>query len=196
MAIFSLALASSAIVSLTKTNPISEIEKLGGKITRTSPALVFDISRWFSNKGWHKSSSWVSRRFGRVVSIDIRSKAFTDEHLTYLKGSRYLTKLYLYNTQISDTGLVYLKDANKLRTLTVWSSQITDTGLVHIKDLEPLENLDLRNTQITDAGLVHLKDLKHLKTLSLGNSQLTDEGLAQLRNLPKLESDSHLVIRA
>jgi len=107
LAVFSLALAGFAIVSLTETSPISEIEieKLGGKITRQ---FVY---------------------FGAVTYVDLSDTDVTDEHLVHLKDLTRLELLWLSNTQITDAGLAHLKHLTQLTQLNLAQTQITDAVL-------------------------------------------------------------------
>lgn len=158
LVLFSVALASFSIVRLTKTNPISALEKLGAGITRSSG------------------------RSNSVVSVNLSGKYVTDDHLVHLNSFRRLIFLDLSNTQITDAGLVHIKGLTKLTHLYLRDTQITDAGLVHLKGLTQLESLDLRDTQVTDSSLVHLKDMTQLKTLNLRDTQVTNKARQEFRS--------------
>ncbi|MDA1273797.1 MAG: hypothetical protein O2960_07065 [Verrucomicrobia bacterium] len=150
--VFALALVGFLIVSLTKTDPVFEIETSGGSIDmknwQTSRKMV-----WLDKLVSSEVSRWISRKFqgrGAIVGMTLPAHT-TDEYLALLDDLPRLERLSLNN-----------------------ANRITDTGLRHLKDLDELWTLDLRGTQTTDAGLVHLAGLRNLRSLYLGDTQVTD----------------------
>ena len=78
LAIFSLAVAGLVIVSLPKTDPKSEIEKLGGVIALSSEhsavvSRLYKLGMWLNDKEWRRSAGWlvdISHSFSPAVSVD------------------------------------------------------------------------------------------------------------------------------
>ena len=144
---------------------ITEIEKLGGKVTvdKSSPAKP-------------------------VISVRLARTQVHDAQLEHLRGLTQLQSLDLWDTQITDAGLANLKGLSKLQSLELGSTQVRDAGLEHLRGLLQLESLDLRGDgQITDAGLVNLRGLSKLQSLKLSQTQVTDAGLEHLKGLTQLQ---------
>lgn len=160
-----LALASLTVMNSSISDPVSEIEKLGGKVKRHCEyEIIYNLVRWLDRNGWSKASKLLTRRFYPVVIVILDTDDVRDEHLVHLEG---LTMLY---------------------ALTLSDTHITDTGLVHLEGLTELIHLSLRGTQITDAGLVHLNNLSNLRDLNLRETQTTEEARQKLeRAIPGLD---------
>ena len=86
LGICALAVTTLVIVTLTNTNPISEIEKLGGE-------------------AWYPMRDWVPRRFNPVESVSLGGKEITDNHLVLLRTFKKLDYLGLEDTQVTDEGI-------------------------------------------------------------------------------------------
>ena len=121
-----------------------------------------------------------------------------------------LTRLDLFNTQITDVGLSEIRNLKNPHDCLAPKTGITDAGLKEFgwtqrtlqhfisgtqrsrtsasKSLVNLENMTtlfLFNTDITDDGLKQLKNLKRLSVLML-NENITDAGPKQLHGLVNL----------
>jgi hypothetical protein len=130
--------------------------------------------------GWCKIDS-----SGRLQTVSLKGRRFTDAVTEHLKGLTSLKELYLVKTQVGDEGLEHLKGLTALERLYLFKTQVSDAGLEHLKGLTNLERLYLGGTQVTDAGLEHLKELTGLRRLDLRFVQVTDGGVNQLgRALP------------
>lgn len=194
LTIFSLAVAGLVIVSLPKTDPKSEIEKLGGEIALSSEhsavvSRLYKLGMWLNDKEWRRSAGWlvdISHSFSPAVSVDLHGKGVTDEDLVHLKDLTKLTYLNLSDNPISGAGLDYLTGLTERLFLLLNETQVSDAGLEHLSGLNKLWALGLGGTQVTDSGLAHLDGLTHLKSLTLGNTRVTDAGLPQIKKLSRL----------
>jgi len=98
---------------------------------------------------------------------------FSSRHLKTLNGLdllKALTRIYLYNNQLTDVG--DLSGLTALTYLYLSNNQLTDVG--DLSGLTALTYLNLYNNQLTDIG--DLSGLTALTILSLYNNQLTDVG--------------------
>jgi hypothetical protein len=155
----------SAAENTPAEKAITEIEKLGGRITRDE------------------------KNPGRpVIALMISNAKFTDAELLLVKRLPQIQRLSLLGTQVTDAGLKHLKGFTQLQRLRLWDSKITDSGLADLTGLPQLQELTLGRVQIAGAGLVHLHGLTQLRRLSLEYcSKITGAGLEQLQGLPQLQ---------
>jgi len=96
-------------------------------------------------------ASWVQAQGGRVtkdaaahvVTIDLRSSWVTDSDLGALAQLRYLKKLDLSYTHITDLGMEQLKPLPGIVELNLcYAEHVTDEGLAHLKGWKKLEWLN------------------------------------------------------
>ena len=81
-----------------------------------------------------------------------------------------------------------MRDQKWITRVSLDDTRVTDSGLEHLKGLSGLQYLYLDNTQVTDVGLEHLKELTRLRLLHLNDTQVTDAGVNELRKaLPNCE---------
>lgn len=158
LVVFSLACAVLAIVGLTKTDPVSEIEKLGGRIRRVGQnEAIRNVVFWLDKQGWSTVSSLITHRFYPVWYVMLNLEGVSDEDLVHLEGFNKLYVLDLSNTRITDEGLDHLNGLTKIKHLSLRGTRITDAGLTHLKTMSQLIDLNLTNTQVTDEGREELK---------------------------------------
>lgn len=94
---------------------------------------------------------------GRIVSLNLRGTAVTDEGLANLEGLTGLQRLHLEKTKITDKGLLHLKGLTGLEYLNLYGTEVTDAGLEQLAGLKNLKKLYLWQTKVTDAGVEKLK---------------------------------------
>ena len=95
---------------LTDEEAVTEIEKLGGSVTR--------------------DERLPSRP---VISINLSGTRVTDAELIYVGGLTQLKKLDLHGTQVTDAGLEHLKKLTQLQMLFLHQTEVTDVGVEHSK---------------------------------------------------------------
>lgn len=125
-----------AIVSLTKTGPTSEIEKLGGRIHRSRPKLATRLD----DRGWGEIGNLVAfvfRSYSPVVQVGLGSKDVIDDHLVHLSGLTELEWLNLSNNPVTDEGLVHLKNLKHLKWIMLQGTQVTNEGREELKRAIP-----------------------------------------------------------
>ena len=124
------------------------------------------------------------------------AKGLGDAGIAHLAGLKYLTRLRIANSRMTDLGLARLKGLTGLEWLMLPGNHLTDDGLAHIEGLKNLRLLEVgggfflelggRGGDITDAGLVHLAGLTDLDFLDIRQSKVSDRGLEHLKGLPNL----------
>jgi len=119
----------------------------------------------------------------KVVSVNLEHHRLKDEDLECLEHLRYLERLYLAATPVSNQGLAHVAKCKRLKRLSLWKTRITDLGMEHLRGLEDLELLDIQETKVTEAALAHLKHLPRLKKL-IQTIELSDEGIELLARFP------------
>jgi hypothetical protein len=79
-----------------------------------------------------------------------------------------------------------IKQWKYLKRLDLRGTRISDGSLEIVSGLTGLEALDIAQTEVTDIGLENLITLVHLKELAVGRGRLSNAGLVALRMLPTL----------
>ena len=123
----------------------------------------------------------TSADLSKVTRLYLYETQITDEGLKDVAMLKNLTNLYLNNTQITDAGLKEVVKLQNLTLLVLAGTPITDAGLKDVAKLKNLTNLSLADTKITDACLKDVAKLKNLTNLSLSRTKITNEGAAELR---------------
>jgi hypothetical protein len=133
------------------------------------------------------AATFEEDRNGNPISIRMDGVELTEQHLAQISVFRSLNDLAPINTNLDDAGLQKLASLASLTRLGVWNTQITRDGLLHIRPLTNLWYLSVAgNKCITDEGLAHLFTLKKLSRLDLSWTDITDEGMSYLAELPSL----------
>lgn len=133
-----------------------------------------------------KLSEWGDKKYLKKLSL--RNTDVTDEGLKNLKSMESLEVLHLHRTDITGTGLKHLKNLENLRILYIHHTKVTDENLERINEIKNLEALRLSDTEISNDGLKHLKGLKNLRSLSLKNTNITDSGIEHLKGMKNLRT--------
>jgi hypothetical protein len=171
----------------TQRDAVRAIQRAGGSVDYEEP---------WSDNDRRERGLWTRRWIADNIGIDSLANVnrvwfygksrFTDAVLAEIGRLRWVQRLGLDETAVSDGALAHLEGLTNLSFLHLHSTKVGDAGLAHLAGLSDLAHLDLRETQVTDAGLAHLKGLIHLKFLFLGGTQVTDAGLAHLTTLTEL----------
>ena len=121
-----------------------------------------------------------------IVNLNLSRKNLTDEDAIAigegLKTNNTLTRLYLYNNNITDVQSIGegLKTNNTLTELYLSNNNIIDVQSIGeaLKTNNTLMHLDLDNNNITDVQSIGeaLKTNKTLEYLDLDNNEITDDG--------------------
>ena len=167
--LLTLAGTASAETGSKKTQLVTEITRLGGKVE-------YDVTRLDKP----------------IIKIDLHSTQVTDDDLALLNDARKdlkaLRYLDLRLTKIGDAGVAHLRNLDSLQTLNLFRTSLGDQGLARLKNLTQLQTLLIGGTKVTDAGLANLRNMQELKKLSLFQTQVTDAGVPHLKRLSKLET--------
>jgi hypothetical protein len=115
-----------------------------------------------------------------------KPRLLTEQQLREIADSRFLRRLELWNTNLTDAGMWYFSRLALLE-LNIGQTKVTDAGLVYLSPT--MQRLNLcgfpdGDSQITDDGIVEVAKLRHLTLLSLGWTQVTDYGLSLVSGLP------------
>ena len=137
----------------------------------------------------------LSSNYGKTISLDISalkySKYLTEIYLPNtqingnigdLKNLTALNKLYLSNTQIYG-NVGDLKNLTSLSYLYLYNTQVTG-NIGDLKNLTALSDINMSNTQVT-GNVGDLKSLTALKVLNLLNTQVTGN-IGDLKSLTTL----------
>lgn len=147
---------------------IAKIQKPGGTLrTDDEPTLL------------PKENSWV----------DLNDCPVTNKDLAPIGKLRYLTRIELSRTQITDGFLKQLAPHKEsLATLYLNETRIGDATLGDISAFENLFSLSLKKTDISDKGLKFLKKCRQLCALELSHTKITGAGLKDLAGMKELRS--------
>ncbi len=99
-------------LSLEQARAVSEIEKMGGRIEKSSST-------------------------GYVTSVWLHGIQVTDVGLEHLTGLTQLQVLDLSGTQVTDAGLEHLKGLTQLQVLNLGGTKVTDAGLKDLQNAMP-----------------------------------------------------------
>lgn len=137
--------------------------------------------------------------FPALVDLDLSGSTVTDADMTPIYSAQKLTKLNLYQTQISDAGVENLRGIvrslfpsnalpTRLVSLNLDATRVTDAGVETLSIFPALTFLHLGRTAITDAAVESLAKLTKLEKLHVTRTGVTDSGVARLREeLPQCE---------
>jgi Leucine-rich repeat (LRR) protein len=102
---------------------------------------------------------------------------------------RYLRKLDLSHTKITDRGMELLAPLENVTDLNCYYAEyLTEDGVAHLRNWKHLERLNLRGTKVTSKVFDSLAKLTSLRSLDIAFTQIEDEGFDTLSALTKLES--------
>ena len=135
-------------------------------------------------KGWRRL---FDDSVYRIHHLSFHSKFnVSDEDMVHVAKLRYLKRLSLHRTAVTNQGAQLLKPLSRLEAISFQGTQVDDEGVAVLRSMPNLKSVSLNNTVITDAGLAHLADLKNLETLYLQNTAVTAEGIQQLHQCRRL----------
>lgn len=97
--------------------------------------------------------------------------------------SKYLTKLDLRNTRITDRSLIEIGGFSKLTELNLRGTGIGNSNLANLAHLPVLRTLNLCETKVSDKGLKSLNGIKSLEQVFLWNSQVSLKGQLRSANI-------------
>ena len=120
---------------------------------------------------------------GHVIEVDFSNQPIGDADLVILNDLPTMTRLGLYDTDISDDGLKTVGTFHQLEFLWLDGTPVTDDGIEHLVELQNLTELLVQYTAITDGAMAHISRLPNLQHLSLGETVITDDGIAKLRRM-------------
>lgn len=160
---------------------------VGMIVTIVATTLIVRIeSQWSDAKHFLRLGGHVQWESGKVVAVQQRATATTDDDLRNLTHFPNLISLDLSDTHISDAGLAHIAELHSLEHLYLDKTAITDRGLSYLTGLTKLRNLWMHRTHVTDQGLVNLEGLTEMRYLDLGYTKVTDAGLPQLYGMKKM----------
>lgn len=120
--------------------------------------------------------------------VDFSGAEVTPKVMEALAASRYLERLALAKTNMSDGDLRHAAGWTFLQDLDLAGCPITDAGASQLEACWRLERLKLDDTWIGDDSLKSIAKLRRLTFLSLVGTKVTDEGLIQLEGLSHLKT--------
>jgi Leucine-rich repeat (LRR) protein len=175
-------LAQAALIASDATDWIN---KLGGRVERDQAGNVVAVNLRGS---WINDMEMIGlARLNHLERLDLSHTRITDEGMLYLKSAPRIADLNLYYAElVTDQGLSAIKGWKYLKRLNVRGTRISDGTLEMVSRLTGLQALDIANTQITDNGLEHLITLVNLRELALGRGRLSDSAAEVVRMLPTL----------
>jgi serine/threonine protein kinase len=151
----------------------------------------------------------------QLIDIDLQNKQVNDAALAGMVGLKWLERLNLYRTLVSDAGLIHLDEFTNLTYLNIAGTRITEATVRKLRTLHKLKFLSINElaavtpsvvldslpancqlTQlwlhnVTDADLEKIAKIKTLETIGLTASQrvsFSDQSVVQLAKLPSLTS--------
>jgi len=155
-------MAATVLVATNwKTNPITELARLGWAVQRKDKHLSLE----FVGSPPQKSFA-ILQRLDMPLEIKLRElDSINNIPWTSLKT---VTTLDLTNARVRDVSA--LKDLKSLSILNLSATQVSDISA--LKDLQSLSALDLHATRVSDISA--LRDIKNLSALFLGDTQVSD----------------------
>jgi Leucine-rich repeat (LRR) protein len=130
----------------------------------------------------------VASTFAKIPSlrnIDVgENKGLTDEVVSFLPHTKYLSSLDLGHTAITDKTLAALAKMPTLRSLNLQGTAITDDGLKLLLPLH-LSELNISHTAISDRSVKTLQALK-LQKLKLDSTKISRLSIIRMtESMPK-----------
>jgi Leucine-rich repeat (LRR) protein len=127
------------------------------------------------------------RDFKYVRKLDIDDTDITDGCFQYLSALPALEELNVSQTSIKGSGFRFLANCKKLKVLHANHIVLSDESMKLIGAACTLRVLDLAYTQIDDNALAHLAGLSDLLELEADHNRFGDRGLRALQKLTKLK---------
>jgi Leucine-rich repeat (LRR) protein len=161
------------------------ITNLGGKVERDSAGRIVAVNLRGS---WVSDVDVIElARLPDLERLDLSHTRITDEGMLNLKPAPKIRELKLFYAEwITDQGMRAIKEWKYLKRLDVRGTRISDGTLEIVSSMSTLEALDVSHTEVTDLGLENLITLDNLKELTLGKGHVTTSGFAKVRMLPGL----------
>ena len=119
--------------------------------------------------------------------MDLTDKPVDDEQLArllHLPAFRYVIRLSLADTRVTDRGLEMLANRPSIYLLDVSRTKITDHCLASIAKMQGLVILNLSGTSISDRGIETLiahAGSSHLRSVSLRDTEVSQATAERLR---------------
>jgi hypothetical protein len=135
--------------------------------------------------------------FVRIVEVNLANRPVGDKSLQSLTDLRFLERLSLDYTQITDDGLVILRRIPALSDLTLRYTKVSDRGAQYLSALPNLQHLTLTGTQISDAAIDDLARLNRMTSMYIRWTRISNAGADHLRHaLPNCEVNHHALTDA
>jgi Leucine-rich repeat (LRR) protein len=108
------------------------------------------------------------------------------ESLDFQETPKKLTRLYLFNNQISNIGESFMNNMEKLTHLGLAYNQIGNEGASSIAKMKDLTHLILAHNQIGNEGASSIAKMQKLTHLVLAHNQIGNEGASSIAKMQKL----------
>ena len=122
--------------------------------------------------------------------FNLRDTKISDAAISHLLQRDMLTSLDLSETQspgITDAGGKLLSGFKNLTRLNLWDTNVSDNSVVEIAKLENLVWLNLDKTDISDKAIPDIARLGKLTWLHVGSTALTDASVDMLKSMEQLQ---------
>jgi Leucine-rich repeat (LRR) protein len=173
----------SAVLSAAES--LQWIASLGGRVERDAKGEIVGINL---RGTWVGDVELIDiAKLPNLQKLDLSHTRISDEGMRNLKPAKQIRDLsLLYSEQITDQGMTAIKEWKFLKRLQLRGTRVSNGTLEIVSHMPELEALDIANTQITENGMEYLIALTGLKELSLGRGRLSEADLSFLRMLPSL----------
>jgi len=170
---------------LSAAESLDWINSLGGNVEKNAKGGVVAVNL---RGAWVNDVELIDlARLPNLERLDLSHTRISDEGMRNLKSATNIRELSLYySEQITDQGMTAIKGWKFLRRLQLRGTRISNGTLEILSHMPQLESLDIANTQVTENGMEYLIALTSLKELALGRGRLGDADLSFLRMLPSL----------
>ncbi|MDG2467964.1 MAG: hypothetical protein P8M80_01675 [Pirellulaceae bacterium] len=123
---------------------------------------------------------------GRVVSVNMISKPFTNDQIDVLKNFPSIKEVLMDGPSINLETFDILKELPLLEKLELSVSATNAECLKKLEDLQNLTFLQLKRTSVTDDSMAVLAKFPKLQQIRVGQTKIGDEGLQHLKSLKTL----------
>lgn len=121
-----------------------------------------------------------------LTMVHMEGHPISDDLIAHFPWFRYMTRLYLADTGITDEQLKAIAMMGSVERMSLWGNPITDEGMAHLETLWGLKVLDIHDTAVTAEGLNQLRFLNNLETLIVPKN-VDLEKITLRERLPNLE---------